>query len=164
VKPLSCELVAKNGRKKHMSHTQTEYETILRSTGHRVTSQRVAILDAVCEGGGHATLGQIYARVRKTEPSIDRSTVYRALRLFADLDLVVSADIGDGETYYEIATPRRHHHLVCRDCGTEQAIDDDVMRGMFDQILKRYGFSADANHLVLGGRCRDCLLNAAQPR
>ena len=143
-----------------MSHYRTEFEAIIRDAGHRVTPQRVAILDAVCEGGGHTTLGEIYARVREIDPSIDRSTVYRTLKLFVDLELIVSADIGDGETYYEIAKTQHHHHLICRQCGKEQEIGDDVIQRMFNQVFQRYGFKADTNHLVLFGWCTDCLANA----
>src|SRR3989304_6343052 len=62
-----------------MSHQNLDYVRILHNRGYRVTPQRVTILDAVCEGEGHSTLGAIYARARKHDPQIDMSTVYRAL-------------------------------------------------------------------------------------
>lgn len=139
-----------------MSHQTMDYERVIRAAGHRVTSQRIFILDAVCEGHGHTTLGEIYARVREVDPSIDRSTLYRTLKLFVDLGLVVSANTGDGEIYYEIAKRRRHHHLVCRGCGTQHEIEHDVMQGMFDQLLEQYGFRAETDHIVLFGICADC--------
>ena len=48
-----------------MSHYRLDYETIIRSSGCRVTSQRIWILDAVCAAGGHTTLAEIYLRLRK---------------------------------------------------------------------------------------------------
>jgi Fe2+ or Zn2+ uptake regulation protein len=48
-----------------MSHQEIDYVDIMRSNGLRVTSQRLLILDAICEGHGHTTLGHIYARVRQ---------------------------------------------------------------------------------------------------
>jgi Fur family ferric uptake transcriptional regulator len=150
-------LIAKIGRKVvGMTHHNIEYEEIIRAAGHRVTPQRIYILDAVCEGGGHTTLGEVYARVRQVDPSIDRSTLYRTLKLFVELGLVVSADTGDGETYYEIAKLQRHHHLVCRQCGKEQEIEHAVMQRMFDQIFQQYAFKADTDHLVLFGLCSAC--------
>lgn len=139
-----------------MTHITTDYETIIRSAGHRVTPQRVLILDAVCDGGGHTTLGEVYARVRQFDPSIDRSTLYRSLKLFVDLGLVVSADTGDGETYYEITKPHRHHHLVCRQCGKEEEIDHTLLQSTFDKVFQQYSFKLDNDHLVLFGTCRDC--------
>lgn len=139
-----------------MTHETVDYEAIIRSAGHRVTPQRVLILDTVCDGGGHTTLGEVYMHVRQIDPSIDRSTLYRTLKLFVDLGLVVSADIGDGETYYDIAKLHRHHHLVCRQCGTEQKIEHTLLQNMFDQVFQHYGFKADTDHLVLFGLCREC--------
>lgn len=139
-----------------MTHHNMDYEGILHAAGHRVTRQRIDILDAVCEGGGHTTLGEIYARVRQVDESVDRSTLYRALKLFVELGLVVSADTGDGETYYEIAKPQRHHHLVCRQCHKEQEIEHTLLQPMFDQLMARYSFRADSDHLVLFGLCAEC--------
>jgi Fur family ferric uptake transcriptional regulator len=138
-----------------MSHHTIDYEEIIHAAGHRVTPQRILILDAVCEAGGHTTLGEIYARAHAVDTSLDRSTLYRTLKLFVSLGLVVSADV-NGETYYEIAKPQHHHHLVCRQCGKEQEIEHAAMQGMFDQVFQRYGFQADTDHLVLFGLCIDC--------
>ena len=139
-----------------MSHQTTEYEKIIHAAGHRVTPQRLLILAAVCEIGGHTSLGEIYACVHQSDPTIDRSTLYRTLKLFVDLGLVVSADTGDGETYYEIAKPHPHHHLVCRRCGKEQEIEHTLMQRMFDQISQEYGFQPATDHLVLFGLCAEC--------
>lgn len=139
-----------------MSHYKLDYADVIRAAGHRVTNQRVAILDAVCDGDGHTTLGQIYARVRKIDRSIDRSTVYRALKLFVELGLVVSADTGKGEFVYEISKPRPHHHLVCRLCGVEKEIDQTVMKAMFEQVAREHQFQVETDHLVLFGLCAKC--------
>ena len=139
-----------------MSHHRIAYEDIIRAAGHRVTPQRIHILDAVCDGNGHTTLGEIYVRARTFDKTIDRSTVYRTLKLFTELGLVVSADKGDGETYYEIAKPQRHHHLVCRQCGKEQEIEHGVMQSMFDQVYEVYGFRVASDHLILSGLCATC--------
>lgn len=139
-----------------MTHYNIDYAEIIRAAGHRVTHQRVLILDAVCEGGGHTTLGEVYARVREVDQSIDRSTLYRTLKLFVELALVVSADTGDGETYYEITKPHHHHHLVCRQCGKEQEIEHTLLQRMFDQVSQEYGFRVYTDHLVLFGICVEC--------
>jgi len=119
--------------------------------------QRIVILDAVCDGGKHTTPGEIYARVRAVDTSVERSTLYRTLNLFIELGLVVSAQPGDDETYYEIAASHPHHHLVCRRCGVEQEVSDDVMQGLAHQMRKDHGFQIEASHLVFSGLCAACL-------
>ncbi len=139
-----------------MSHENMDYEAILRAAGHRVTMQRVLILDAVCDGGGHTTLKQVAARLRRMDPTIDRSSVYRTLKLFDRLGLVVSAETTEGEPVYEIAKPQPHHHLICRVCGKEQEIGPDALAGMTVEIRRRYGFVVAMDHLVLRGLCANC--------
>lgn len=139
-----------------MSHHKLDYVDIMRSNGLRVTSQRLHILDAICEGYGHTTLGQIYARVRRKDASIDRSTVYRTLDVFVELGLVVSADTGIGEKVYEIAKPSPHHHLVCKKCGQERELDNVVMQRLFHVVEEEYGFAINMDHVVLFGLCQAC--------
>ncbi len=109
-----------------MSHETMDYEGIMHRAGHRVTLQRVMILDAVCAGGGHTTRKQVYSRVRRMDDTIDLSSVYRTLKLFVELGLVVSAETPGGETVYEIPKPRPHHHLACRVCGKEEEIGQEA--------------------------------------
>lgn len=139
-----------------MTHHLLRWEEKLWASGHRVTRQRALILDAVCAAGGHTPLGEVYARVLRANRSIDRSTVYRALRLFVELGLVVVADTGGGETSYEITKPQPHHHLVCRRCASEEEIGDPTLQAMFDQVFRRHGFEVAADHLVLFGLCEAC--------
>lgn len=146
-----------------MSHENMDYEGIMHAAGYRVTPQRVMILDAVCEGGGHTTLKQVSVRLRKMDPSIDRSSLYRTLKLFVQLGLVVSAETPAGETVYEIPKPHRHHHLVCRACGKEQEIGQEAIRGMVALVSREYRFTVDMDHLVLYGLCEACRNAAHEP-
>lgn len=139
-----------------MTHNQLGWEEILWNAGHRVTRQRALILEAICAGDGHTSLGEVYARTRTSDRTIDRSTVYRAMRLFVDLGVVVAADTGDAETYYEVARLQPHHHLVCRVCGGESEIGDAALRAMVGEIAERHGFLVETDHLVLFGYCAAC--------
>ena len=139
-----------------MTHDALRWEQVLWNAGHRVTRQRALILDAVCAAGGHTPLGEIYLRVQQTDRSIDRSTVYRALRLFVELGLVAAADTGNGETYYEVTTLQPHHHLVCRRCGGEWEIDDTALQSMFEHVEASHAFRVETDHLVLFGTCQHC--------
>lgn len=139
-----------------MSHDGMQWEQLLWAAGHRVTPQRSLVLDAVCSANGHTTLGEVYAFVRQRNTRIDRSTVYRALHLFTDLGIVLSADHGNGETSYEIRKPEPHHHLLCRQCHRAQEITGAALQGMFDEISRTHGFHVHMDHLVLFGLCADC--------
>ncbi|MBZ0301759.1 MAG: transcriptional repressor, partial [Anaerolineae bacterium] len=72
-----------------MTHENSDYIQVLHEKGYRVTPQRLIVLDAVCACQGHATLADIHARVMDMDPTIDRSTIYRALSVLQKVGLIV---------------------------------------------------------------------------
>jgi len=139
-----------------MTHNQTDYASILHSYGYRVTPQRVTILDAICEGEGHSTLGEIYQRAHKQDPQIDKSTVYRSLEMFERVGLVLSADLDRHERGYEIVKPEPHHHLICEKCGNEFAVDNHLVDQFYLSLESEYSFHITKDHLVVSGICLAC--------
>jgi Fur family ferric uptake transcriptional regulator len=139
-----------------MTHYLLNYAARLREHGLHLTPQREMILDAICAGGRHTTFDEIYARLHAKAPAINQATVYRALKMFCDLGLVVMADLGDGKTVYEIAGVTPHHHLVCRACGQVEQIDQAALASLFAAFERERRFTLDMNHLVLFGYCRRC--------
>ena len=140
-----------------MSHERLNWEHILAARGHRVTPQRELVLDAICVAERHSTtLGEIHARVRRRDGTVDRSTVYRALHLFTQLGLVVQTTGADGEARFEIAASEPHHHLVCSRCGREQLIESPEIARAFRLIADRVGFRVTTEHLTLNGVCAAC--------
>ena len=85
-----------------MSHNTWDYVTFLRERGYRMTPQRQIMMDAICEGGGHTTLPEIFERVQRKAPAINQATVYRTLHFLLNMGLIVKAEIAPGETVYEI--------------------------------------------------------------
>jgi Fur family transcriptional regulator, ferric uptake regulator len=139
-----------------MSHEQLHWEYVLNRAGHRVTRQRQVVIDAVCAGQGHTTFDDIYARVRRADRAVDRSTVYRALRLFVAVGLVVEAHTPGSETMYEVRRSAPHHHLVCQRCGAEWEISADLLQPLDDAVWSAHRFHVGTEHLVLTGCCEAC--------
>lgn len=157
-------LVATIGEKEPpVSHHTCQWERQLAQSGFRVTRQRATVLDAVCAGNGHTTLSEIYGRVRRQDTTISRSTVYRALHMFVQAGVVIVADTGGVEPYYEIAKVAPHHHLHCRVCGWEQEISGEQLASVEAVVLDRYGFEVATDHLVLFGHCARCRQTERSP-
>ena len=146
-----------------VSHGTRRWEQQIARAGYRVTRQRALVLDAVCAGQGHTTLSEVSGRVMREDRTISRSTVYRALHMFVDAGVVVLADTGDAEPYYEIAHEAPHHHLRCRQCGWEQEIAADDLSGVEVAVRDRYGFQINTDHLVLFGLCHSCQTGPSRP-
>lgn len=139
-----------------MTHEEKDYIHILRSNGYRVTPQRLIVLDAVCAHQGHATLADIQAIVNDMDPTIDRSTIYRALDILSEVGLIVESEIATSGKVYRIAGESHHHHLVCRVCGNVLTIDAESIAPFFQHLQDAYGFEVQADHLIFNGVCKKC--------
>jgi Fur family ferric uptake transcriptional regulator len=138
-----------------MSHENKDYIQILRSSGHKVTPQRLIVLDAVCALEGHATIAEIQAKVHFLDPSINRSTIYRALEVLTEVGLVTESEMAGGKIY-RIAGEAEHHHLTCNLCGRVFTIPSTALDTFIAGIQRNYGFLILADHLVLKGLCESC--------
>lgn len=58
-------------------------------------TQRAAILDAVCDIGRHAAIGDIQLQLSQTSHTIDPATIYRNLKVLCEVGLLVSAHTDD---------------------------------------------------------------------
>ena len=126
----------------------------LRRAGQRVTPQRLVILGALLPGG-HMAADDVFARVERQLPGVNRSTVYRTLDLFSELGLVSVTDLGGGARQYELLD-QPHHHLICHQCGEAIEMADDLVEPMRKAIRDRYGFAPQVDHLALFGICDAC--------
>ena len=132
----------------------------LRGAGFTLTPQRVMILSAIASGSGHMTAEDIHERVKKTYPFIDIATVYRTIQLLKRQRLLVEIDLGSGAYQYELTRDQRHHHIVCRECGTTLDIDHHrFMEPVRVALRKEYEFEADLDHFAIFGICRQCRSN-----
>ena len=137
-----------------MSHSDDA--AALRQQGHRLTPQRMMVLEVVKRSGQHLTAEEIHAAVLPQHPYVNIATVYRTLQWLEEVGLVAPINIGNGPLRYEYVHGATHHHLVCQDCGYEQEIGDDILDALKARLLERYAFVAQLNHLALPGRCSVC--------
>ena len=132
-----------------------DWKAALRDRGYRLTPQRQLVLESVGELG-HATPEEIGAAVRRTADGVNISTVYRTLELLEELGLVRHTHLGHGAPTYSLATADDHVHLVCRDCGTVDEVDPELLSGLAERLAAERGFSVDVGHFAVFGRCREC--------
>ena len=144
-----------------MSHYLWDYAALLRERGFRVTPQRQLILDAICEGDGHTTPEEIYARVHARTAHVNRATVYRNLDFLCEMRLIVAIQFG-GQWYYEIAGEAPHHHLICRQCNRVEQISHATVKALFEKVERDHKFTVDMDHLALFGLCQKCRRLEAQ--
>lgn len=141
---------------------ETETVQVLRDRGHKATPQRLMILSALRHADGHLTAAEIFEQVRLDYPYVDISTVYRTLGVLKELRLVSETDMGTGDTTYEwVRQQGRHHHLICRDCGSVVSLDHRFLEDLGAEIMAESGFKPDLEHFAIFGLCAACQARSA---
>ncbi|MBI4297506.1 MAG: transcriptional repressor [Chloroflexi bacterium] len=128
----------------------------LKRCGFRITPQRMLVLAAMERQEGHFGAEDIYAEVSAQHPYISLSTIYRTIDLLERARLIVRFDGSDREEYHW-AEKGHHHHLICQGCGAVQELEAGVADSFKEQLRQSYGFSPELSHMVIFGRCANCL-------
>ena len=115
------------------------------------------ILNLLQEEHAHLTAQDIYMHLKPRLPSVNPSTVYRALERLTNLGEVSVSDMGVGAAVYEIVGSSPHHHLVCQDCHRVITLDNEIVQPLFDDVEERFGYQLTTNHLILFGYCPTCI-------
>jgi len=142
-------------------------DAALRERGLRATPQRRCVLLAVSRLG-HATPEQVCDFIQDQAsaadaPTVNLSTVYRALELMERIGLVSHTPLTHGSPTYQVADHGNHLHLVCRGCGSITEADLDLARPLATAVRDSRGFETDLAHLSLHGLCAACRSDSRDP-
>ena len=132
---------------------------LLRETGRRVTTPRLRIAAVLRHAEGHRTAEEIHALVHEADPAaaISLSTVYRTLDTLEQMRLVSAVEGGAARAAYQwLEAGELHHHLVCRACDAETAVDGAAFERLSRAIREETGFEPFLDHFVISGLCRRC--------
>lgn len=133
-----------------------DIEEAVRASGGRMTAQRRLILDALSKTKHHTTAEDLAQRVRRKNPRIDSSTVYRNLEALEALGEVRHTHIDGRVTRWHRTDVTPHGHLVCRSCGAEQEVALATLAPFAKRLRTEHGFNADLEHAAIAGICRRC--------
>ena len=129
----------------------------LAQRGLKSTRQRTLIVDTFLAAKGHLDVDSLLAEVRRADPRISAATVYRTMKLLAELGIAHAQRFGDGHTRYESAVDRHHHdHLICTRCGAIIEFENDRIEALQDSVARRHGFKVTRHKLELYGLCHNC--------
>lgn len=129
-----------------------DLKEMLKKLGIRVTRQRLEILNLMVEQNKPLTAADIFSKLKKSNPKLRLSTVYRNLNKFVENNLVSKIEIkkDNKESYFELLQGNHHHHLICLNCGKivplecpledyEEQVSQDTEYKIVEHRLKLYG-------------------------
>lgn len=132
-----------------MAHTNLHGITnLLKSSGERLTGNRLAVLKLLCAQPKPVTVKTIETSL----PKINIVTLYRILEYFCDRGMVRRLTHDPKEQYFELADPYHphHHHTICQRCG--QVTDIDCLL----TLPRLKNFVPQMHVVTIYGHCKTC--------
>jgi Fur family peroxide stress response transcriptional regulator len=128
----------------------------LRTSGHRITPQRLAILGILAESRNHPSVENIYALVKKDYPTTSLATVYKTITLLKQLNEVLELGFADWGSRYDGKTPYPHPHVICTRCGAIVDPEYSTMQSMAQEMAHKSGYQITHHRLDFFGLCPKC--------
>ena len=134
--------------------------------GLKLTRQREEILRCLMSAERHLGVDEIYAQLKREDPTIGRATIFRTMNLLQECGLV--AEVGafqNGGAKFELKADRPHHdHMICIECGRISEFQSPMMERFQDEAIRRHGFVALWHRHEIFGRCKGCFKNRRSAR
>ena len=128
----------------------------VRSQGHRLTPQRMAVLRILAESNAHPSAQDIYRQVQADFPMTSLATVYKTITLLKEMGQVLELGFSDDSSRYDGREPTPHPHLICVRCKTIVDWESDILSDLDWQVAKTSGYQMVGHRLDLLGLCPDC--------
>ena len=133
-----------------------EMLAVLKGTGHRITPQRLAILNILAKSEDHPEVEWIYRQIRKDYPTTSLATVYKTVTLLKELGQVLELGFADRGSRYDGNKPYPHPHLICTRCGSIMDPEYPAMKELAEHMAKQTGFEITHHRLDFFGLCPKC--------
>ena len=133
--------------------------TRLKKAGHRLTPQRLAILEILSESKNHPSAEMVYEQLKERFPTMSLATVYKNISLLKEMGEALELGFADGGNRYDGNKPYPHPHLICLGCGS--IIDPDVanFQALTRQLMEKTGYRITTHRLDFFGVCPTCQMN-----
>ncbi|MCR4919934.1 MAG: transcriptional repressor [Prevotella sp.] len=142
--------------KKAMTAARAVLDRYLERRGHRKTSERYTILEAIYAIDGHFTLEELSEKLEREQRFIvSRATLYNTLRLFTELRIVTRHSLGGTTSFEACLNHGEHSHLVCTRCGSVTEVDSPQVSQAIG-LMPTGGFLPDGYTLYIYGLCGQC--------
>jgi Fur family ferric uptake transcriptional regulator len=131
--------------------------TALRARGHRISSARRLVLEALFAARGEpisaeAIAGGVHGRL----PGVDLASVYRNLDTLEQAGLVHHVHLGHGPGRYALSERDAAGYAVCASCDAHVVLRGDEAAAIAAAVRVACGLEADFSHFPISGRCAAC--------
>lgn len=128
----------------------------LKKANLRLTSQRLAVLEAVGGAGMHQDAETIVLAARATCGGLSRQAVYDNLNALVAAGIIRRIEPAGRPALYESRVDDNHHHIICRTCYATFDVDCAVGEAPCLHPSNDHGFVVDEAEVIYWGICPKC--------
>ncbi len=129
--------------------------SMLKAKNLKVTPQRLAIFNVLCNTVEHPSAESIYNALQETHPTMSLATIYKTLDTLKKANLIQELNVGEDRFRYD-AIIHNHPHMICNHCGQVYDLHTLVVDQLIGQLQKETDFTIESEKIFLYGTCSDC--------
>lgn len=127
---------------------------LLRQKGFKVTLQRLAIYNALCNTKSHPNAEMIYNKLQPYYPTMSLATIYKTVDILHEIGLINILNIGEDSFRYDARTDS-HAHVCCTECGRVDDVSIDIGSCM-KEAEDKTSYDLNRHKLYFYGLCPEC--------
>lgn len=128
---------------------------LLRKKGFKVTPQRLAIYNVLCNTKAHPTAEMIFNKLQPYYPTMSLATIYKTIDILKEIGLIQIINVGEDSLRYD-AIVEQHPHIRCTVCNKVE----DIMGFDFTPAVKKVSdttsYDLSGQQFYFYGVCPEC--------
>jgi Fe2+ or Zn2+ uptake regulation protein len=133
----------------------TDLERTLHESGLKVTSGRLAVLQAL-ESMPHSDADTLHRRIAIDKPGISVQSVHNILGALTSARVIRRIEPSGSPARYERRIDDNHHHIVCTSCGAIADVDCVVGHAPCLSPSDAAGYAVATAEVTFWGLCSAC--------
>jgi Fe2+ or Zn2+ uptake regulation protein len=131
-----------------------EYKQLLHDVGLKATNSRIYVLNFFDDVKRPVCVKDIDENIN----CIDNVTIYRIVDIFLQKGIVRAVHVCGDSRFFELAALPHHHHIICKECGMIEDINNCNLKKVIKEIEKgSCKFNSITEHTFeLFGICKEC--------
>lgn len=129
--------------------------TLLKSKQLKVTPQRLAIFNVLCNTVEHPSAETIYNALQSTHPTMSLATIYKTLDTLKKAELIQELNVGEDSFRYD-ANAASHPHMICHVCHSVSDLHTDKLDDIIGMVQSETDFSIESEKIFFYGTCSNC--------
>ena len=122
----------------------------------RASKQRKLILETLLKNPVHPSAESVYAMLKPEHPELSLGTVYRNLKLLAELGEIQRVGMDLTQEHYD-GNITEHYHMVCSKCGKIVDVRPGDACGLLQcGVETEDGHLLEGNCVLFQGICKTC--------